>query len=326
MTTATACAHPNIAFIKYWGDADPDLHLPASGSISMNLTGMFTRTRVSFDDSLPHDHFSLNDRPAEPQAQQRVTRLLDRVRELTGVPSHARVESWNNFPTGAGVASSASGFAALALAASTAAGMQLSEPELSRLARRGSGSACRSIPAGFVEWQPGTSDEDSFAVSIADPQAWDLVDFIAVVNQDEKPVSSSAGHLLAASSPFQAARLAGASHRLEQCRQAIHTQDIELLSRVVELDSNLMHAVMMTSTPPLFYWLPATVSLLQAIPEWRLHGTPVCYTVDAGPNVHVLCPRSAADAVLTRLQALPGVLQILQSSPGGAAWLEHSPA
>jgi diphosphomevalonate decarboxylase len=147
--TATAIANPNIAFIKYWGNRDEDLRLPVNGSISMNLDGLFARTTVRFDRQLEQDQFTFNNVPTTGPALERVTRFLNIVREMAGESVCAQVSSENNFPTGAGIASSAAAFAALALAGSRAIGLELSEPELSRLARRGSGSASRSIPAGL---------------------------------------------------------------------------------------------------------------------------------------------------------------------------------
>jgi diphosphomevalonate decarboxylase len=167
MSTTSAIAHPNIAFIKYWGNRDHRLRLPVSGSISMNLAGLETRTRVNFDPHLSADTLTLNGRQITGPGLERVSAFLNSVRSLAGIETHARVDSENNFPTGAGIASSASAFAALSRAASHAANLQLDEDALSRLARLGSGSACRSIPAGFVEWLPGTDDASSYARSIA---------------------------------------------------------------------------------------------------------------------------------------------------------------
>src|SRR5258705_8049641 len=179
MTTATAKAFPNIAFIKYWGNRENTLRLPMNGSISMNLDGLYTRTTVSFQNSLPFDELIINGHEIIGTGLNRVSYILDIVRGMVDIHEHAEIVSENNFPAGAGIASSASAFAALALAGSKAAGLDLSEPELSRLARRGSGSASRSIPSGFVEWQVGTTDEDSFAFSIAPADHWKLVDCIA---------------------------------------------------------------------------------------------------------------------------------------------------
>ena len=321
MHHATALAHPNIAFIKYWGDLDPCLRLPANGSLSMNLDGLETRTQVSFDAALPADSLSVNGQEVSGAGLARVSELLERVRQRAGMRLPARVESENNFPMGAGIASSASAFAALALAASHAAGLRLSEAELSRLARTGSGSACRSVPGGFVEWQAGQQDEESYAFSIAAPEHWRLVDCIVLVSQAHKLVGSTEGHALALTSPLQAGRVADAPRRLDICRRAVCERDFAALAEVVELDSNLMHAVMITSTPPLFYWQPATLAVMRAVQAWRAQGLPACYTIDAGPNVHVLCPEEAVGEVASRLRRLKGVKQVLTAAPGGAARL-----
>jgi diphosphomevalonate decarboxylase len=315
--TATAVAHPNIAFIKYWGNRDAALRLPASGSLSMNLDGLETRTRVEFDPNLAADSLTINERKGAGQGLARVSAFLDVVRKLSGSSACARVTSANNFPTGAGIASSAAAFAALAMAASAALGLRLTERELSRLARRGSGSACRSIPGGFAEWQAGSADEDSFAFSIAPPQHWDLVDLVAVVSSRHKDVVSSQGHDLAQTSPFQAARLAGAEQRLAQCRTALLECNFQALADVVELDSNMMHAVMMTSNPALFYWEPTSLDVMSAVRSWRRLGEPVCYTVDAGPNVHVITLGSDRKRIEGSLYQIPGVRQVISAVPGG---------
>jgi diphosphomevalonate decarboxylase len=321
MTTTTATANPNIAFIKYWGNRDNPLRLPSNGSISMNLDGLYTRTRVSFDLALEADAFLLDGQLVFGPGLQRVSAFLDLVRQQAGMNTRARVESSNNFPMGAGIASSASAFAALSLAASAAAGLDLSEIELSRLARRGSGSACRSVPGGFVEWQAGEDDESSYAFSIAPPEHWDLVDCIAVVSREHKQTGSTEGHALAGSSALQDSRLADAPRRLDCCRRAILERDFSAFAEIVELDSNLMHAVMMTSTPPLIYWQPATLAVMHSVVEWRQSGMPVCYTIDAGPNVHVLCLSQIALQVVKSLQEIPGVGSVRTSPPGGPAVL-----
>jgi diphosphomevalonate decarboxylase len=320
--TSTATAHPNIALIKYWGDVDPAVHLPANGSISMNLSELLTRTSVTFDPTFKSDWFSLDDEPQAGDAFVRVSKFFDRVRQLAGISTFAGVESHNNFPTGTGIASSASGFAALSLAAAHAAGLSLDEHALSRLARSGSGSACRSVPGGFVEWQAGHNDCDSYAFSFSSPEHWHLADCIAIVAREHKAVSSSLGHSLAATSLLQATRVAGAASRLQSCRKAIHERDFDFLATVVEADCHLMHAVMLTSTPLLLYWQPATLAVMQAVPRWRQAGIPACYTIDAGPNVHVLCPAEYSLDVVDRLQQLPGVQQVLTAHPGGPARLE----
>jgi diphosphomevalonate decarboxylase len=317
--TATALAHPNIAFIKYWGNRDNTLRLPSNGSISMNLDGLFTRTIVTFSASFSIDSLLLNKKPIFGPGLSRVTAMLDLVRGLARMNERAEVVSENNFPSGAGIASSAAAFAALALASSKAAGLNLSEAELSRLARRGSGSASRSIPSGFVEWKMGTSDSDSVAVSIAQPNHWDLVDCVTIVNSAHKKTGSTEGHALAGTSPLQNARLADTPRRLDICRTAILKRDFNTFANIIELDSDLMHAVMMTSTPALMYWQSATVGIFHAIREWRESGLRVAYTVDAGANVHAICLREQAGAVEKRLRKMPGVSDVLVARVGGPA-------
>ena len=319
MTTATAQAFANIAFIKYWGNRDNILRLPVNGSISMNLDGLYTRTTVSFQPSLPYDELIINGHEIRGAGLDRISYLLDIIRGMADIYEQAEVISENNFPSGAGIASSASAFAALALAGSTAAGLSLSEPELSRLARRGSGSAARSIPGGFVEWQAGTEDEDSFAFSIAEPDHWDLMDCVAIVSASHKKTGSTEGHFIASTSPLQAARVADAPRRLDMCRKAILEKDLNAFASIVELDSDMMHAVMMTSTPALHYWRPASLDVMNCVRGWRTEGIPVCYTVDAGPNVHVICPEAEARSVEKRLREINGVNNVLVARAGGPA-------
>ncbi len=317
---ATAFANSNIALLKYWGNRDEKLRLPANPSLSMNLAGLETRTTVEFVAGLGEDEVVIGGEAQTGRVKERVSAHLDHIRARAGMTLKARVESRNNFPAGAGLASSASAFAALTLAGAAAAGLALSESELSALARLGSGSAARSIPAGFVEWQVGETHDESFAFSIAPPDHWALVDVVAVISRAHKAVGSTSGHALAGTSPLQAARVATASVRLRRCREALLSRNFYEFAEVVEADSNIMHAVMMTSTPPLYYWQPLTLALMKSIREWRAEGVPVCFTIDAGPNVHCLCPAAAAPEVERRLRAL-GVTETLTAYPGGAAHL-----
>lgn len=323
---AAALAHPNIAFIKYWGNRDPELRLPANGSLSMNLAGLMTRTRVYFDPGLSQDEVWLNGQPIEGGARERVVQFLNIVRAWAGVRLAARVESENNFPAGAGLASSAAAFAALALASTAALGLRLDETALSRLARRGSGSAARSVPGGFVEWQPGRGDADSYAFSIAPPEHWPLVDCVAVIETAHKAVGSSEGHRLAATSPLQSVRVVDTPRRLRLARQAILRRDFEALAEVAEQDSMMMHAVMMTSRPPLIYWQGTSVDLMRAVTAWRREGIAAFYTLDAGPNVHVICLPQDAEVVKTRLKTFPGVREVIVAGVGGPARLIEAEA
>lgn len=326
MASACARASANIAFIKYWGNRDDVLRLPVNNSFSMNLDGLYTETEVRWDDDLTSDHLVLNAVETEGRALERVSEHLDLIRNRLNVSAKALVKSVNNFPMGAGIASSASAFAALTVAAVAATGKTLSEAELTRLARQGSGSASRSVPSGFVVWHAGTSHKDSFAESIAGPDAWDLVDVIAIVSDTHKETGSTDGHKTANTSPLQDARVADADHRFKECLEAFHVRDFDRFARIVELDSDMMHAIMMTSTPSLFYWKPATLDIMQHVRTWRREGLDVCYTLDAGPNVHCICRRDSVDEVAERVSRIEGVRDIRRAGPGVAAEIIDCPA
>jgi len=318
---STAIANPNIAFIKYWGNRDHDLRIPVNGSFSMNLKELFAKTEVSFREDLRADRLILNDNEVRGAGLMRVSQILDEVRTKAKLSLYAEVSSESNFPTGAGIASSAAAFAALALAASNAAGLDLDERALSILARHGSGSACRSIPARFTEWTNGDTDESSYSFSIAPPEHWNLADCVAVISSGHKSTGSTQGHRLAETSPLQDARVADAPRRIEICRKAILERDFETFASIVEKDSDLMHAVMMTSNPALFYWKPATLHVMQSVRAWRAEGVPAFYTIDAGPNVHVITLKEKMDEVKSRLENLDGVQKVLTATVGGAARL-----
>lgn len=323
--SATARAHSNIAFVKYWGNRDQGLRLPANSSISMNLADLHTTTTVEWNKELRADKLTINGAIANENARKRVENHLDALRARFETDRFARVDSRNNFPMGAGIASSASAFAALTTAACAAIGADVSERELSILSRLGSGSAARSIPPGFVEWQAGDSHETSFAASLAPADHWKLVDLIAIVSREHKRIGSSAGHETAASSIYQPARVATAEERIASVKTAILRRDFERLADAVEEDSNLMHAVMMTSKAPLFYWAPLSLAIMEGVRHWRKNDNlMVCYTLDAGPNVHCICGEGDAEAVAARLGELCGDIDIMRSGVGCGAYVLSS--
>lgn len=324
-TPITATAHPNIAFIKYWGNRDQQLKIPINSSISMNLEGLFTETTVQFDESLIKDQVILNGEMASGKATQRVSDMLELVRQIANLRISAQVTSHNNFPMGSGIASSASAFAALSLAASKAAGLSLDPIALSRLARRGSGSACRSIPSGITEWHAGSRDEESYAEQLVPPDYWDLVDCLTITSEGHKSVGSSEGHQLASTSPLQKLRVADADRRLEKCRKSIVDRDFESFAEVIEQDSNLMHSVMSTSHPELIYWTEATLDVIQAVLSLRKKGIEAAYTIDAGPNIHVITRKASMDSLNRVLESIPGVLRIVEAWAGsGTVLIEKS--
>ena len=319
MTKAKARALSNIAFIKYWGNRDDALRLPHNSTLSMNLAGLHTETTVEWDAALPRDTLTLNGQQATPAALERVSKHLGALRKRLGLSAFAQVTSYNNFPMGAGIASSASAFAALTVAGVAAAGIEINERELTTLARLGSGSASRSVPAGFVQWHVGHDHASSYAESIAAPTHWNLVDVIAIISEEHKTTGSQAGHPTAASSDLQAGRLQGAEARFAACKQAVLARDFAAFAEIVELDSNLMHAVMMTSHPALFYWQPATLEVMALVREWRQAGREVCYTLDAGPNVHCICLENDAEWVRNQLEILSSVSGVRKAKAGEAA-------
>gem|GEM_PF-32767 len=318
---ATAFANSNIALIKYWGDRDHALRLPANSSLSMNLAALTTTTTVEFRADLADDAATIGDVAAQGAARERVVAHLDRVRALAGINTKASVVSRNNFPAGTGLASSASAFAALTVAACAAAGLELSTDELSRLARRASGSACRSVPGGFVLWDACDEDDCSFGRTIAPAAHWDLRDVVAIVESAHKAIGSTEGHALADTSPLQAARVASTPARLERCQAALLSRDFPALADVIEQDTLAMHAVMMTSAPSLLYWRPATLAVMRAVRAWRDDGLSVAFTIDAGPNVHCICPAASAAQVETLAREIPGVERVLTSSVGSGSRL-----
>jgi len=290
----------------------------------MNLSSLETRTSIYLDGNLTTDQITINGEAVKDREAERLHNFLEIIRNLSGISTYASVCTSNNFPTGSGIASSASGFAALALAGSKAYGLTLHESALSRLARKGSGSACRSIPTGFVEWLPGRDDTDSYAVSLASPDHWQLVDLVAIVNAGQKKISSTEGHHLAVTSPLQSARVLDSNRRLDVCRQAIQHRDFFALAEIAEQDCMMMHAVMMTSTPVLLYWLPATIEVIQRVIGMRGEGIPVFYTIDAGANVHVITTKEFVTGIEMKLQTITSVSSVLISPVGGPARLVSS--
>jgi len=335
MSKATVSAPANIAFIKYWGARDLERALPMNSSISMTLEHCVTQCTVEALEREGIDEI-WNAEPdggfgtPEPEFAQRVREHLARVRKWAGRSEAVRVATRNTFPTAGGLASSASGFAALTLAAAAAFGKKASTKELSLLARRsGSGSACRSVLGGFVEWAAsrgnGNLDDDSYARQLADADHWDLRNVIAVVEIGPKTVSSIEGHRRALTSPYFDKRQELLPERLEKARRAIRERDLTALGPVIEEEAIDLHLIAMSSHPPIFYWSPGTVAVLRAVRELRQEGLAAWATMDAGANVHVLCDADSEDDVAERLEDLPAVGFVIRDGvgPGPDEETEH---
>lgn len=311
---ATAVAPANIAFIKYWGKNDEELRLPANGSISVNLNGLKTTTTVEFSKDFKQDLIIINDKQNK-QEMVRVILHLDRVRKLAGIKYKARVISKNNFPTASGLASSASGFAALTVAAVRAAGLNLSEKDLTVLARLGSGSACRSIPDGFVEWFEGKNSDSSYAVSIFPSEYWDINIVSILISEKEKKTGSSEGQKLAKTSPFFSARLIKIDEKIKKLKQFIKEKNFAKFGELIEREALELHAITMTSTPALIYWQPETIKLINLIWEWRGKGLFVYFTIDAGPNLDLICQNKNLRKLINKLKTVVEIKKYIVSWP-----------
>ena len=317
-----AVAHPNLALVKYWGKRDRELNLPATGSISITLGAFTTRTRVSFVGEQGPDRITLNGEQADGGTAARVGRFLDLVRSEAGIDSAATVLSQNDYPTAAGLASSSAAFSALAVAACRAAQLDPTPGELSLLSRRGSGSAARSVFGGFVEMRTGTRTDgtDAIAEPLAAADHWDLRIVVALTSKQRKPVGSSEGmDLTAKTSPYYKAWVETSESDLDRARAAVAGRDLEGLGEVVEHSALKMHACAMAARPGLIYWNGGTVEAMQLVRRARSEGLPAYFTVDAGPQVKVLCLPEHSDDLGARLEELPGVVQVLVSPVGGPA-------
>lgn len=312
---ATAVAPSNIAFIKYWGrKKDPKLRLPENGSISMNLSNLLTTTTVEFSKTFKTDTIMFNGKK-ESLVENRVLEHIDRIRELAGINTRVKIVTENNFPTGTGLSSSASGFAALTVAGAKAAGLKLSEKEFSILARQGSGSACRSIPDGFVEWLDGDTSETSYADSLYKPDYWDIVDVVAVTSTGKKDVPSSTGHTLAQSSIFFPVRKSKMKEKISLCKKYLKEKKFQKLGELIEAEALELHAIYLTSTPSLIYLLPETLRVMQFVKKWRSDGLPVYFTLNTGQDIHVICEKKNAKKVAELLTKIDGVQKTIINYP-----------
>ena len=229
--------------------------------------------------------------------------------------------SANNFPTASGLASSASGYAALTLAATKALNLNLTKEELSKLARRGSGSACRSIYGGLSEWQKGTNNDDSFAKQIEKKDYWpDLRMLICTTTTEEKKTKSRAGMAqTVATSPMYKSWLDTIENDLTNVRTAIKNKDFTLLGKTAESNCLKMHATMITTEPPIIYWNPTTIKIMKQVELLREQGIECYYTMDAGPQVKILCLKNNQETILEKIKQIDGVINTITTKPGEPA-------
>ncbi len=305
----TAVAHPNIALVKYWGKQTTAGNLPATPSLSITLDTIATETQVADSEE---DQFFLNN---EERHDPKVTNFLGALRQQFEIRA-LRIESSNNFPTGAGLAASASGFAALVTAINTGYGLGLSTEQMSGWARQGSASAARSMVGGFAS----LTGPDWTAQSIAPSDHWPLATVIAITSRAPKAVGSGEGmERSRMTSPYYDTWVSGSTAEYGNAHDAINKRDFEQLATVAELSCLKMHSLMLTSVPTLSYWNPTTVAVMDAVRQLRSTGTGVFFTIDAGPQVKAVCLPDDADKVANAIQSVPGVEETIQCALGQGA-------
>lgn len=325
---ATAKAHTNIALIKYWGKRDELLILPTNSSLSVTLDTFFTITTVDFDEGRTEDEFFLNGEKVHGKELTKISSYLDKIRNYAGKHYFARIESENHVPTAAGFASSASGYAALAAAATKALGLNVNALQLSQFARLGSGSACRSIYGGFVEWKKGEEADgsDSFAVPILGEKEFPISVLSVMVASNKKKVLSREGmKRTVETSAFYQGWLDTVEDDLTKIKQAIENRDFTTLGEVAERNALKMHATTLGANPPFLYWRSATLEVMEEVEVMRSQGVEAYFTIDAGPNVKVLCRAEDEKKVYDRLRQIPSVQEIFICHPGqGVTYLNTS--
>lgn len=312
----------NLALVKYFGKRDIELNLPAAPSLSISLEPLLTKTAVRFDPQLSEDIVHLNKERAKPAFEARVSRFLDLMRQKAGTTMRATVETANCFPTAAGLASSASGFAALTLAAADALGLCLCERELSATARRGSGSAARSVPGGVAVWQAGEKPDgsDSFAYRIADPEELDLCVAVGVTDPGPKSIGSTeAMEHTRYTSPYYESWIETVHRHMKAATDAVKNKDLEQLGEISEHSALAMHAAALAADPGILFWKGATAEGLHLVRRLRKKGLFAYFTCDAGPQPKVLCSSADEPAVAKALAELPGVTKVIRCRLGGGA-------
>lgn len=316
---ATAIANTNIALVKYWGKRNERLILPYNSSISMTCHGLFTITTVEFSKKYKRDIVIIEDKELKKD-EKNVLGHLERIRKMAAIKEKAKVVSKSNFPIAAGLASSASGLAALTLAATKAVGLNLNKKELSILARQGSGSSCRSIFGGFVEWRKGKKEDgsDSYAREIVDKDYWpEFRIIVTILSKEKKKVGSRVGMAQTVkTSPYYRGWLKSVEEDLKIVKKGILERDFTRVGLEAEYNCLKMHALTMTTKPPILYWLPSTLEIIQEVFSWRKEGLECYFTIDAGPNVKILCLEKDEKKIVKRLSKIKGVLKAIVAKPG----------
>jgi diphosphomevalonate decarboxylase len=317
---ATAQAHSNIALVKYWGKGDETLRLPVNSSLALALDAIYTVTTVEFDETLSEDIVEIDNDTFSQKETAKVSAHVDLLRQRANVNWKAKVKTKNNFPKAVGAASSASGFAALTVAAAAALDLQLTEKELSIISRQGSGSASRSIPGGVSHWHRGSDSDSSFAEKIEYPAEWDLkVLLVFVGDLAAKKIGSTEGMALAHTSPYFTQAVAEAEKNIDRIKTAFSTNNWRLFGQVIEDECFRLHMLCMTTTPNILYWQGTTVDIFQTLLTLREQHIDGFFTVDAGPHVHVVCRATDVATIKEKLEKIQGVTSVVECGIGKGA-------
>ena len=316
-STSSARAHTNIALIKYWGKKNQELIIPTTSSLSLTLDKFYTDTTVTFDDNLRADCLYLNEQQISGPVAQKTFNFLDIIRAQAKIDTFATIRSTNHVPTAAGLASSASAFAALAGAGSKAAGLELDRQALSRLARRGSGSASRSIFGGFSEWQAGHDDLTSFAHPIQENVTMDIQMITVVVDANEKKITSRKGmqHALL-TSPFYQTWITESAKDLVAMKAAIAADDFEAVGTLAENNALQMHSINLSAQPGFTYFNGSTLEILALIQELRKTNVLAFATMDAGPNVKIISQSKDTTTIVNTIKQAFPTAQLEIAKPG----------
>ena len=317
MQKKTIKASSDVALVKYWGKKNEILRLPENGSISIKLDGLDTITTVEWDENLKQDQITIQGESEDGEVS-RVIKHLDKIRTVAGKNMFAKMVSKNTFPKGTGLSSSGSGFAALTIAATKSLDLDLSEKELSILARQGSGTACRCVCGGFVEWKDGDASETSFSQTLYARDYWDVRDIVVVVDEGKKKVSSTEGHTTAQTSIAFAERQKRIGDKIVKIKQHIAEKNFKELGELVEAEALEFHSILLTSTPPMIAWYPGTVQVMLEVQAMREEDIPAYFTINTGFNVHVLTLPEYENEVKKRLEKLALVKKTIVAKVGGA--------
>ncbi|MGI0036947.1 MAG: diphosphomevalonate decarboxylase [Nitrososphaera sp.] len=320
---STAVSHPNKAIVIYWGNSDDELNLPSRTSLSMTLQGVerpldYTATLQTLT-GLDRDRVIIDGQEDKGEIYSDLVGHLDAMRKLTHFKQKLIVSTKTTFPIGSGLAGSAAAASALAEAFAGLVKDELGKEKISLLARRGSGSAARSVLGGFVKLATG-SDEQSIAIQISDENHWDLRNVIAVVDPGLKKIKSRDGMRMSTRTcppDIYSGFVAAADDHVQDAQDAILSRDLAKIGEVYEFDNAFFREVCMNTEPVLDYWSKSTADVFNMVTELRSEGMAIYAGTDAGPNVHILCePRDTAKLV-SSLGKLQGVREIIHAGPGG---------